>query len=174
MMPKGTRVFVCKEPQDMRRSFDGLALLGEDPQGGAMFCFANKRKNRLKIHLPGSQRLLPAVQEAAPSVPRTSGRGVERQELDAHRRSTARRLARGRSRSKHDDEDLTPIAHRVGMWRGPCGPGPRHRRASRGERQARGRARPLSQAVPTALGEGAQAPARSAGQKAERMPASDA
>ncbi len=54
MMPKGTRIFVCNQPQDMRRSFDGLALaarevLGEDPQGGAMFCFVNKRKNRLKV-----------------------------------------------------------------------------------------------------------------------------
>lgn len=54
MMPKGTRIFVCSEPQDMRRSFDGLALatrevLGEDPQGGAMFCIVNKRRNRLKV-----------------------------------------------------------------------------------------------------------------------------
>jgi len=54
MMPKGTRIFVCNQPQDMRRSFDGLALatrqvLGEDPQAGAMFCFINKRKNRLKV-----------------------------------------------------------------------------------------------------------------------------
>jgi len=54
MMPKNTRIFVCNEPQDMRRSFDGLALatrevLGEDPQGGAMFCFVNKRRNRLKV-----------------------------------------------------------------------------------------------------------------------------
>ena len=42
MIPKGTRVFVCNEPQDVRLPFDGLALathevLGEDPQGGAMF-----------------------------------------------------------------------------------------------------------------------------------------
>ena len=54
MVPKGTRIFVCCEPQDMRRSFDGLALatrevLDEDPQGGAMFCFANKRRNRVKV-----------------------------------------------------------------------------------------------------------------------------
>ena len=54
MMPQGTRIFVCNEPQDMRRSFDGLALatrevLGEDPQSGAMFCFVNKRGNRMKV-----------------------------------------------------------------------------------------------------------------------------
>lgn len=54
MIPSSVRIFVCTEPQDMRRSFDGLAratrdLLGEDPQAGALFCFVNKRANRLKI-----------------------------------------------------------------------------------------------------------------------------
>ncbi len=38
----------------MRRGFDGLALaaqehVGEDPQSGALFCFTNKRRNRLKV-----------------------------------------------------------------------------------------------------------------------------
>jgi len=54
MIPASVRIFVCTEPQDLRRSFDGLALaarerLGEDPQSGALFCFVNKRHNRLKI-----------------------------------------------------------------------------------------------------------------------------
>lgn len=54
MIPASVRIFVCTEPQDMRRSFDGLAravreVLGEDPQAGALFCFVNKRANRLKI-----------------------------------------------------------------------------------------------------------------------------
>lgn len=54
MIPATTRIFVCPEPQDMRRSFDGLALaarehLGEDPQSGALFAFINKRRNRLKV-----------------------------------------------------------------------------------------------------------------------------
>src|SRR5688500_3798998 len=54
MIPPSTRIFVCAEPQDMRRSFDSLALaakhhLGEDPQSGALFAFVNKRKNRLKV-----------------------------------------------------------------------------------------------------------------------------
>ena len=53
MIPSSVRIFVCTEPQDMRRSFDGLALavqerLGEDPQSGALFVFINKRANRLK------------------------------------------------------------------------------------------------------------------------------
>lgn len=54
MIPASVRIFVCTEPQDLRRSFDGLALaarerLGEDPRSGALLCFVNKRQNRLKI-----------------------------------------------------------------------------------------------------------------------------
>ena len=54
MIPASVRIFVCREPQDLRRSFDGLALaaqqqLGEDPRSGALFCYVNKRFNRLKI-----------------------------------------------------------------------------------------------------------------------------
>lgn len=53
MIPADVRIFVCTEPVDMRRSFDGLALaarevLGEEPQSGALFVFLNKRANRLK------------------------------------------------------------------------------------------------------------------------------
>jgi transposase len=54
MLPASVRIFVCTSPQDMRRSFDALALtarqaVGEDPQSGALFVFVNKRKNRAKV-----------------------------------------------------------------------------------------------------------------------------
>lgn len=54
MIPAAVRVFVCVERQDMRRSFDALALvvrerLALDPEGGALFVFASKRGNRLKV-----------------------------------------------------------------------------------------------------------------------------
>ena len=54
MISGSVRIFVCVLPQDMRRSFDGLAraveeVLGEDPRSGAVFCFVNKRANRLKV-----------------------------------------------------------------------------------------------------------------------------
>jgi transposase len=54
MLPASVRIFVCTAPQDMRRSFDALALaskqsVGEDPQSGALFVFVNKRKNRAKV-----------------------------------------------------------------------------------------------------------------------------
>ena len=54
MLPASVRILVCTSAQDLRRSFDGLALvarelLGEDPQSGAIFCFANRRMNRIKL-----------------------------------------------------------------------------------------------------------------------------
>ena len=54
MIPSAVRIFVCTEPQDMRRSFDGLSAVvehyvGADPRSGALFVFVNKRKNRLKV-----------------------------------------------------------------------------------------------------------------------------
>ncbi len=54
MIPSSVRIFVCREPQDMRRGFDRLALAamqttGVDAQSGAMFVFANRRSTRLKV-----------------------------------------------------------------------------------------------------------------------------
>lgn len=54
MLPASVRIFVCCEPTDMRRSFDGLALLVENalatsPLSGHLFVFRNRRGNRLKI-----------------------------------------------------------------------------------------------------------------------------
>src|SRR3954464_2558471 len=54
MIPSGVRIFVCTERQDMRRSFDALALavrerLELDPESGALFVFASKRGNRIKV-----------------------------------------------------------------------------------------------------------------------------
>jgi transposase len=48
------QIYVCVEPQDGRKSFDGLAAvvttrLGRDPLGGDLFVFRNRRGDRLKI-----------------------------------------------------------------------------------------------------------------------------
>jgi transposase len=48
------KVFVALEPADMRKGFNGLHALvteklGEDPRGGALFVFINRRRSRLKI-----------------------------------------------------------------------------------------------------------------------------
>ncbi len=53
-LPPSVRIFVAREPADMRKQFDGLAALvidviDEDPQSGHLFVFYNKRRSRVKI-----------------------------------------------------------------------------------------------------------------------------
>ena len=48
------RVFLAIEPCDLRKSFNGLHALaaeklGEDPRGGGLFVFCNRRRTRLKM-----------------------------------------------------------------------------------------------------------------------------
>lgn len=53
-LPATVRMFLCAQPIDMRKSFDGLTGLVEfalalDPLSGHLFLFLNKRRDRLKI-----------------------------------------------------------------------------------------------------------------------------
>ena len=48
------RIWLCTEPTDMRRSFDGLSALvknhlGADPLGGCWFAFLNRRQTQIKV-----------------------------------------------------------------------------------------------------------------------------
>lgn len=48
-----TKVFVCKEPTDMRASYDTLfgkakGILNQDPLSGHLFLFINSRRNSIK------------------------------------------------------------------------------------------------------------------------------
>ena len=48
-----TKVFVCKEPTDMRSSYDTLfakakGVLAQDPLSGHLFVFLNSRRNSIK------------------------------------------------------------------------------------------------------------------------------
>ncbi len=50
-LPPSVRVFVAREPTDMRKSFDTLAALvievvDGDPQSGHLFLFVNRRRDR--------------------------------------------------------------------------------------------------------------------------------
>ena len=54
MLPIGRRVFVCTEPQDMRRGFDRLAQvvvkeMGGDPRSGDVFVFTSRGCDRVKV-----------------------------------------------------------------------------------------------------------------------------
>lgn len=53
-LPSTVRIYLCVQPADMRRGFDGLAqlttqLIGEDPLSGHFFVFRNRRCDRLKV-----------------------------------------------------------------------------------------------------------------------------
>ncbi|MCP3882218.1 MAG: IS66 family insertion sequence element accessory protein TnpB [Sulfitobacter sp.] len=50
----GRRIWLCLEPTDMRRSFDGLSAmvrnhLGENPISGHWFVFINRRHTQIKL-----------------------------------------------------------------------------------------------------------------------------
>lgn len=53
-LPSPVKIFLCAQPVDLRRSFDGLAAiardgLGQDPLSGHWFVFRNRRGDRIKI-----------------------------------------------------------------------------------------------------------------------------
>jgi len=50
--PSAVKIYLCKEPTDMRRSFDSLAMMvreiiKQNPLSGYLFVFRNKRGNCL-------------------------------------------------------------------------------------------------------------------------------
>lgn len=52
--PANLRILLAVEPVDMRKQFNGLWAeaqhrLGEDPFGGSLFVFTNKRRNMVKL-----------------------------------------------------------------------------------------------------------------------------
>jgi transposase len=54
MVPPAVRVYVCAQPADMRRSFDGLAAMArdvvrQDPLSGHLFVFCNRKTDRVKV-----------------------------------------------------------------------------------------------------------------------------
>lgn len=54
LIPGSVRVFVARDPVDMRKSFEGLAnqvqfTLGHDPLSGHVYVFLNRRRTLLKM-----------------------------------------------------------------------------------------------------------------------------
>ena len=48
------KIYLCREPVDMRKQYDSLAALvsselGEDPLSGSLFVFLNRQRNRIKV-----------------------------------------------------------------------------------------------------------------------------
>lgn len=54
MLPSGVKIYLARQPADLRKSIDGLALLTreiirQDPLSGHLFVFVNKIGHRVKI-----------------------------------------------------------------------------------------------------------------------------
>lgn len=50
----GLKIYICTQPTDMRRGFDGLSgmalqLMQQDPLSGCLLLFRNRQRDRLKI-----------------------------------------------------------------------------------------------------------------------------
>jgi transposase len=50
----GARIFICREPTDMRKSYNGLIYtvqnhFKQNPLHGGFFVFTNKNRNRMKV-----------------------------------------------------------------------------------------------------------------------------
>jgi len=84
MIPAHVRIFLCTEPIDFRRGFDGLALaarerLGEDPRAGGLFVFTNRRATGVKIvwlEPTGCCLLSKRLHQARVVLPTAAGPGV--------------------------------------------------------------------------------------------------
>jgi transposase len=84
MIPAHVRIFVCTEPIDFRRGFDGLALaarerLGEDPRAGGLFVFTNRRATGVKIvwlERTGCCLLYKRLHQARVVLPAGDGPGI--------------------------------------------------------------------------------------------------
>ncbi|MEZ5989269.1 MAG: IS66 family insertion sequence element accessory protein TnpB [Planctomycetota bacterium] len=53
-LPPSVRIYLAREPADMRKAIDGLSaltreVLAEDPLSGHLFVFCNRSGNRIKI-----------------------------------------------------------------------------------------------------------------------------
>ena len=59
-VPPAVSIFLCTQPTDMRKGFDGLSgivrgAFGADPLDGSLYLFVNRRRDRIKIlHFDGS------------------------------------------------------------------------------------------------------------------------
>jgi len=59
-VPETVPIFLCTQPTDMRKGFDGLSgivrgAFGADPLDGSLYLFVNRRRDRIKIlHFDGS------------------------------------------------------------------------------------------------------------------------
>jgi transposase len=89
--PASVRIYVAADPVDLRRGFDGLnaatrTMIGADPLSGHVFCFLNRRRNRIKLLVwdrTGYVLVYKRLERGTFRVPMTPRAGAHHVELDA-------------------------------------------------------------------------------------------
>jgi hypothetical protein len=178
MIPAHVRIFVCTQPIDFRRGFDGLALaarerLGEDPRAGGLLVFTNRRATSAEARQPRvrgrtapdrrrscSRPPVPMSETHGPRKGRDSHvRGCRRHRVPARsERASPRRAATGRRVPGGVREPEHPGLVRVAEPRPETLP-PRGRQGVPAERGAGARAVPSSER-PAGLREPSRLPLR--------------
>jgi transposase len=90
-LPSSVRIYMAVEPVDLRRGFDGLAaatrqIIREDPLSGHLFCFVNRRANRLKVLLwqpSGYLLLFKRLEHGSFKLPHAPSPGQRHLEMEA-------------------------------------------------------------------------------------------
>jgi transposase len=91
MLPAAVRIYVAADAVDLRRGFDGLSattrtVIGADPLSGHVFCFLNRRKNRIKVLVwdrTGFVIVYKRLSRGTFSLPSSPGPGSRHVEVDA-------------------------------------------------------------------------------------------
>lgn len=90
-LPCSVRIYVAADPVDLRRGFDGLAattrsIIGANPMSGHVFCFVNRRRNRVKFLFwdrSGYVLVYKRLERGAFAIPTSPRAGERHVELDA-------------------------------------------------------------------------------------------
>jgi transposase len=91
LLPASVRIYVAADGVDLRRGFDGLSaatrsVIGADPMSGHVFCFLNRRRNRIKVLVwdrTGFVILYKRLSRGTFSLPSTPRPGHRHVEVDA-------------------------------------------------------------------------------------------
>jgi transposase len=111
MLPTTVRILVCTTPQDMRRSFDRLAVvvkesLREDPQSGALFVFVGKSATRAKVLWWDRNDTASSTSACTARSSRCRGPPTRAQLRCTSRRRRSPSYSRGRKRRRNDAQPL--------------------------------------------------------------------
>ena len=90
-LPASVRVYLCTSPCDLRKSFDGLQAMVTgsmqlDALAGHLFCFANRRRDRVKIlywDRDGFVVWAKRLEEGTYAMPLAESAGERRREVTA-------------------------------------------------------------------------------------------